>query len=402
MYQYQKEKNILTGYLTEEMQDSLNANMAIIAGGCIRSIFCNAEINDVDIYFRNKEDALSFISDIKGCTTLVNYTDKSALFLHGNGTEKIKLQVIFFDYFESCDDVFNAFDFYCCMGAYDFSTDSFHFHDRFFADNCSKIINVNANTRFPLISMLRVEKYKKYGYTISDFEIMKIALAISNTDIESWEDASTHMGGMYGVNIDKIFDTKKPFSKKEVLDQLSNDIPFFKEENPLDFSAKSFDELYFIIKKEKIYFYPITDGGDEGYCFYNSYVHQRTFNPSIFIKTDDISKVFPKLLYKVVNKINGTFSSRMRPSFKYVIGEKVVETSGVGLFFTNYENIKNEVRTYGSYKTTTEVILEVELTKENFKTVQGCHILLNSCTPIREISVEDYMKDIKHWSANDT
>ena len=59
MYEFEKIK--LKKYLGDTVYQMLKKYDCIIAGGSILSIFNNTEINDIDIYFRNKEDLASFL-----------------------------------------------------------------------------------------------------------------------------------------------------------------------------------------------------------------------------------------------------------------------------------------------------------------------------------------------------
>lgn len=47
--------------------------------------------------------------------------------------------------------------------------------------------------------MLRADKYRVRGYTISRRETMKLGIAVSGLKLESWEDAKAHLSGMYGI-----------------------------------------------------------------------------------------------------------------------------------------------------------------------------------------------------------
>jgi hypothetical protein len=113
----QFEKNKLYAYLGSELVDTLKHHKAFIAGGTITSLFCNREINDIDIYFRSKEDAFNCIIEMYDDKYWVMcLTDKAVLFVK----DDLKIQTIFFKYFDKPEDIFKTFDFTTCMGAYDF------------------------------------------------------------------------------------------------------------------------------------------------------------------------------------------------------------------------------------------------------------------------------------------
>lgn len=58
---YEFEKNKLKAHLGDNLYSTLKDYNCIIAGGMITSLFCNREINDVDVYFRNTKDLRDFI-----------------------------------------------------------------------------------------------------------------------------------------------------------------------------------------------------------------------------------------------------------------------------------------------------------------------------------------------------
>lgn len=253
---YKNEKNKIEQALGLDVYEMLRERKAWLAGGAITSLFTNKPINDFDIYFRSKEDLLLAVADLFGKESVeidgkwhdvdpithfqlicTNYTDKSILFV---GKDRdVKVQFIFFDYFESPEDIFNAFDFTVCMGCFDFETDRFYFHDEFFKHNSQRYLKYNTGTRFPLLSALRVDKYKEKGYTISKTEYLRVVVNLMNLDITSWEEAKQHIGGFYGADINEYFDEEKPFSVEEVVKQLDKG----KEVAPFKAKSVGFHEV---------------------------------------------------------------------------------------------------------------------------------------------------------------
>src|SRR5690606_3144507 len=76
-------------------------------------------------------------------------------------------QLMWFKYFNTAQDIFNSFDFTVCMGAFDFETEEFIFHPDFFKHNSQRYLKFNTGTDFPVMSLLRVDKYRQKGYDIS-------------------------------------------------------------------------------------------------------------------------------------------------------------------------------------------------------------------------------------------
>lgn len=229
--------------LGEDAVKLLKTTNAIIAGGAITSIFTGAEINDYDIYFRSKEDIVTFIrnsyneegdpsdeSEIYplpehkfldlGSYEFVcnNHTQRSISITH-NG---LNLQLIHFDFFEDAHAIFKSYDFHINMAAYDFMTDEFVLHDYFMTSIAARKLTFNPGTRYPIMSTLRVSKYLERGYTISKKEMFKIGLAIANLNIDSWETLEDQLSGFYGIDVSNMFDRSVPFDIDTAIDMIDS------------------------------------------------------------------------------------------------------------------------------------------------------------------------------------
>jgi hypothetical protein len=195
-----------------------------IAGGAVTSVFTGKEINDIDVYFPSKEAFSEVMGEIyDGSVTFGNahvchITNKSLL-LQSDGQD---VQFSVFKFFDSVEDIFESFDFTAVMGAYSLAEKKFYLHPEFMKHNAQRFLKFNKGTRYPLISMLRVDKYRERGYTSSKQEMLKIGMAIANKNFDSWDMVIDEVGSMYGLNPGEIFDTTKPFSLDEVITQLDN------------------------------------------------------------------------------------------------------------------------------------------------------------------------------------
>lgn len=229
-YEYEKKKfsNYLGG-----LYDYLKSYNAIVAGGSITSIFSNREINDVDVYFRNKEDLYGFLCEVGKDKFILAKTEKALLFIY----DELKVQTIFFRYFDTIEQLFNTFDFTVCMGAYDFATEEFILHKDFLKHNSQRILKFNPETAYPIISEMRVQKYVDKGYYISRTERVKILLTICDLEIDSYDTLKEQCGGMYGESFDELiqndcnddFSIKKAVSK---IEEVQNECAVFeKSEN---------------------------------------------------------------------------------------------------------------------------------------------------------------------------
>lgn len=216
-----EEKRLLD--VVGDMAGILEAVGAFVAGGAITSLMTNTEINDVDIYFPSKESFSRFMAGMLsgdyGHHTIVHHTNRSVLFTNHN---ELKAQAIVYRFFPTAEKIFDSFDFTVNMGAYCFGSGQFVFHKDFFRHNSQRFIGINTKTDYPLISALRVDKYRQKGYTTSKAQFLRLLLRITELELNSWDAVVDHIGGMYGIDPEKIFNRDKEFSLEEVIEQLNH------------------------------------------------------------------------------------------------------------------------------------------------------------------------------------
>lgn len=148
----------------------------------------------------------------------IGMTDKSVMFsTKGQGPV---IQCICFDIFPETEDIFKKFDYTINMGAFRPATGEWVFHRDFLKHNSQKVLVVNPDTDYPIISLLRAGKYQARGYTISRRDTMKLGLSVSRLNISSWQDAKDHLSGMYGTSLEEMFDEQKDFSFDLLFDKL--------------------------------------------------------------------------------------------------------------------------------------------------------------------------------------
>ncbi|MNK14401.1 hypothetical protein D3C87_325230 [compost metagenome] len=221
--EFKKEENKLLCF-SDDLAYLLERHGCWIAGGAITSVFTGKEINDIDVYFPSKEAFSDVMAEIYegdvsyGDARICHATDKSIL-ISSDGQD---VQFIVFKFFNSVEEIFKSFDFTAVMGAYSFADQKFILHPDFMRNNAQRFLSFNNGTDYPLISMLRVDKYRERGYTTSKQEMLKIGFAIANKNFDSWDRVIDEVGSMYGLNPEEIFDTTKSFSLDETIIQLEN------------------------------------------------------------------------------------------------------------------------------------------------------------------------------------
>lgn len=215
----------VSNLIGEEIGVALEKVGAIIAGGAVLSQFTHAEVSDVDVYFPSRQALIDAFLDITVDWTSVylGHTDKS-ITLKDRETGAT-VQFIYFDYFKTAEQVFEAFDFTVCMAAIELKEDQepeLVLHPQFLSDVASRTLHFNNGTRYPYISLIRTRKYAEKGYQIGKGNLLAIGAACATKPISSWEEAKEQLGGVYGYQIDLQINDDKEFTQKALHEVLTN------------------------------------------------------------------------------------------------------------------------------------------------------------------------------------
>lgn len=192
-----------------------------VAGGAITSIATGKQdtIDDYDVYFKDKYTCAEAIRYMKDLNPHVGFvSDKSITYVFGGET---KIQFIFYSFYDTVQDIFTHFDFHCCMGAYSTLEKDFIYDEMFWLNNSQKFLTINPKTEFPILTMLRLDKYKGKGYSTSRNEVLKLGLRVSSLDIKTWEEFKKHIGNSYGFTLADLKDCEKEeFNIDKAIDKL--------------------------------------------------------------------------------------------------------------------------------------------------------------------------------------
>ena len=323
-----REINKIKGLVSEATWTLLQNCNAVIAGGALTSVFCNREVKDIDVYFRNEEDFLGFLEEVFAggyVLRLTNYTQRSLLFVDGETGQDV--QVIIYKWFPTVESIFKDFDYTINMGAIICcplpAGDQLVLDSEFLKHNAQRYLQFNTGTAYPLISALRVNKYVDRGYTISKPQYLRLMMTISQLNLTNWEEVKDHVGGMYGWDLNDLFPESEPFSLDkaiEILDGLEPDTKIWKQK-PTDLTSVMVH---------------LFGTGDE-----------------------DISDRYFKW---VRQNEDGTLASFYAPDFKYVVG-KTVNGRNSGIYFKTGYDVLNT--TYSDKKD--GVLLELRGTPKEQK-----------------------------------
>lgn len=221
-YNTQRECQIIEFLLGAHICKELKEVDAVLAGGAITSIFTGTEINDLDLFFKDQDSfhtmnkyIQSIMTPRYGNRTLSNPHDygcigqlessfetKRASSITAVLKEEFRVKSRQADYgptFElsylqgkklniqlvkpeicggSVLEILHKFDYTACMGAFKFSSREFEFDDRFFPDNCKRVLSYNTEAGFPYNSWIRSKKYQQKGYEFPRSEELKLLMTI--------------------------------------------------------------------------------------------------------------------------------------------------------------------------------------------------------------------------------
>ncbi len=219
---FEREKSILKGVLGSEY-DILKAYNIMLAGGAITSVFTNKPINDFDMYFRDVDTVRRFYTDevISGHFKPYYYSHKAATLL--NPCTNQLYQIVCCDLYNTPEDIFKSFDFTLNMGAYDFKTEEFVLHPDFLLHNAQRKIHINKDTKYPIASLVRIQKYMERGYKMTASEWFRMAIILHQLNVDSWETFEDGLSGAYGEEVRVSNDiTSAPFSWDNAMGCIDN------------------------------------------------------------------------------------------------------------------------------------------------------------------------------------
>ncbi|WP_317947265.1 hypothetical protein, partial [Rossellomorea marisflavi] len=314
------------------------------------------------------------------------------------------VQVIHFDYFKTPQDIFKTFDFTVCMAAYDFGSEEFVLHEDFLKHNSQRGLHFNSNTAFPIVSMLRVKKYEEKGYRISKPEFIRIVMTCMNLEINTYEELKDHLGGMYGVNYDKLFKDieDEEFDIGKAVDLIANislSDEYFTKPEPVNIT--DVEMIIDTISKKSIKTVSV-----------NGKLHKIRYDGSLV--TLDITppyheevplKDFLKEVkfYKYVKKTaDGKYFSFYDASFEYVMSKEVEAKGEISnnyfddrqgkLHMSMKQDLSSQYRyDHGS------VLIELSVTPEAFLGAELGHITARKATALREVPKSEY----EQWTSEE-
>lgn len=161
-----------------------------IAGGAIRSYFCQEPIRDIDIYFPSAEEFSKFKllglapdnSHRAEIRLNDSYQTDNSRKVSAEGLSTPPLDLVKL-HRPTPLDCLKTFDFVACCAA--LTRNYMLYHENFFIDNLSKRLNLNT-TDLTFQNIQRLQKYNKKGYTMdnTNLKLMYNSLKSLNTSVD--------------------------------------------------------------------------------------------------------------------------------------------------------------------------------------------------------------------------
>ena len=348
----------------------------IVAGGCITSIFTNQKINDIDIYFRSAEQFFNFFYNdtveknfIYISKKAITFTIRGIYAIHTDREKELrKFQAVACGYYNNAEEIFNDYDFTINMGAYDFKEDKFVLHENFMLHNAQHKIDVNVNTKFPIVSAIRINKYKDRGYYINHTSFYKLAFAIKNLNITSWDEFSEQLGGAYGEEV-SVSLPNEPYSDESALDIISE--LRIVQSNPVDVGVlNSMSRDAKLCKASEICGYKKKYYKISNNILCDFYINKEydilsisagcRLDDSYTELIEDSTQFFPMKIFKVVDYIDGKYMFNNDGTHEFDSVEIIQGNRYCRHFKTTYNSIKGEIPDISDIRNKAIVVLTID------------------------------------------
>jgi hypothetical protein len=182
-------------------------NKVVLAGGAITRLCRRESIksshSDLDFYFKDKIYISKLLMNIEEYNESKNVFDKFNLVYESNNAysytyKNYKFQFIILPFmiYDDPRNLISQFDFSICQAAYDFEFDDVVYSPEFPKDISHEEIHFNINSKHPMSSLLRLEKYRLRGFFMNNMELLKIMFSIQNLKFNTYKDAANSICGI--------------------------------------------------------------------------------------------------------------------------------------------------------------------------------------------------------------
>jgi hypothetical protein len=279
------------------------------------------------------------------------------------------------------------------MCAYSSLTKEIVQHEDFMMHNAQRHLSFNPNTKFPIISALRVDKYQQRGYKIPRNEFVNIMLAVNNLEITSWKEFKNQCGNLYGLNYinDKTI-KDKPFSLESALDVIANTtfdgktlIEYTIDPRVVDVAVSGEELEYVEINGRQI---AILEHD------YVEILDDLLSSGNLPCKQVKLEDYVGEYVYKWVRE---DLCSHAQPSFKYKLNEVCAAVKRYGweshvpvLWMLSEDKLLN-----GGFYHGKGVVLKCKYDPNDINDLKGDDILITKVTPVEVLTEEEFKESLK-------
>lgn len=152
-----------------------------LAGGAVRSLIDNSNIQDYDLFFKNEESlnyTKSKLQELKADKIFECPLGYLTTYKYGD----LKIQLISKRFYHSLEVLFNSFDFTCCQ--FSATRTKFITTKTALKDTIKKELHLN-ELEYPVATINRIRKYKSKGYKIDNC-IKDVVLTLLNRNLSNY------------------------------------------------------------------------------------------------------------------------------------------------------------------------------------------------------------------------
>lgn len=166
-----------------------------IAGGALRSIISKSPINDIDLYITDDCIVLNIIDDLSETYKVVANTDNAITLKHKTNNKLIQIIRKVYLYSSNPTALFDEFDFTITCAL--FYKDTLYLGETFLEDLASNSLVIHSkHLKYPIATLIRTQKYQRYGFKVSSMLLVNLALQIHALDISTYADLKAQLQGI--------------------------------------------------------------------------------------------------------------------------------------------------------------------------------------------------------------
>lgn len=200
-----------------EYQEGFAKCNVSLCGGAIASIISDRPINDLDLYVNSIEDLDKLQKLLFSYGYHVEYATANAISYKDDEGKVIQVITL---YYGNVEKIIGTYDFVCCQLGYCFNRKEVIATPDAYINNICKELVFEPNNKYPLNTLLRLNKYTCYGYHMNSANIIKLVLHIVRffMTVSTKEQLIDQFAGVYGERdkVTLLFDKSSSYYNEEI------------------------------------------------------------------------------------------------------------------------------------------------------------------------------------------